>query len=236
VRDDGGERMNKAQRLALAADVAPSLRAQSERASKRVVKVYDQATGEVVRHATLADVQRGILETAKIELEVGDGKRPSVAFCELCGRALPVRQRGTVAKTCPPKNFCVPCSVEGCSNKISRATWLNHGKQIGVGICFSCKVARAADDWRGMGDDERRRMNSRRKPVAKDRLRAAQRKSVESRLSRKPKASVACADCLKTLGRHAMYASAVAARNGAPPRCQTCANRRLGEARRRGAR
>lgn len=89
----------KAERLAVAAAVAPVLRSQSERSARRVVKVYDQKTGDVVRHATLADVQRSLLETAKIELSVTEGARPTHVACEFCGRIIPVG-KGSVPKSC----------------------------------------------------------------------------------------------------------------------------------------
>lgn len=160
MSDDGGERMNKAQRLALAAEVAPSLRAQSERASRRVVKVYDQATGAVVRHATLADVQRGILETAKIELECGEGKKPTHVPCELCGK--PIRAGKRVSrKTCrggcdrqqtcagakgqrcdayPPEHAWSRCAVarrNGAPWRCARCTRLH--KQRELPFCGGCK-------------------------------------------------------------------------------------------------
>lgn len=151
-------KMNKAERLAVAGAVAPTLRAQSERTRQRVVKVYDQATGEVVRHATLADVQRGILETAKIELAVGEGARPTHVPCEFCGRMVAAGKRSTPKSCrggCDRQQTCVGwgdtegrCnSVPGRSAFTPQAVRSRHGQEW---MCQKCAMRRLHSDpeWR----------------------------------------------------------------------------------------
>lgn len=106
-------RMTKANRLALAGVVAPVLRSQDARTARRRVKVYDRATGEVVREISLVEAQKGLLATAKIELEVQPDERPTHVSCELCGRVLPV-EKGRV----PPK-----ACRSGCDRQQTCAGW-----------------------------------------------------------------------------------------------------------------
>lgn len=77
--------MNKAERLAVAGQVAPTLREHGERArSRRVARVNER--GDIVGYTTLAEVQRAQLARAKIELDVmGGGVRPAFVVCHACG-------------------------------------------------------------------------------------------------------------------------------------------------------
>lgn len=98
---------NKAERLALAAAVAPSMRRTAEAARARVVARVD-ADGNVVGHSTLADVQRSLLERAKIEVAVDDGVRPEFVPCETCGGLI---RAGKLARL---PRFCAPCARGRC--------------------------------------------------------------------------------------------------------------------------
>lgn len=86
-----GDEMCKAERLAIAAAVAPSLRAAPEAVRTRRVAIVDK-DGNVVGYRALADVQKEILKARAIELEVQDGERAKTKLCERCGN--PLQQRG----------------------------------------------------------------------------------------------------------------------------------------------
>jgi hypothetical protein len=58
--------------------------------SARPVKLYDQETGEVTGHTSLAEAQAGLLRTLEIEIDVADGVRPKTVICKNCGRSLPM--------------------------------------------------------------------------------------------------------------------------------------------------
>lgn len=130
------EKMTKAERLSVAGAVAPTLRSQSERTRTRVVKVYDQATGEVVRHATLADVQRGILETAKIELDVADGKKKTKDVCRSCGGLMFMPKRGK------PRLRCDACKFPPCRGCGVRPKQRSRGARAEHGYCRACACSR----------------------------------------------------------------------------------------------
>lgn len=94
---------SKAERLAVAGQIAPSLRA----APDRRVALTD-AEGSVTGYTTLKEVQRQLLERAKIELEV-EGRRPEHVLCKACGTFFrPKKQRGGCVPT-----FCNACKI-GC--------------------------------------------------------------------------------------------------------------------------
>ena len=84
----------KAERLAVAGQVAPALRANVGEAKARRVAITD-ADGNVVGYRTLADVQTALLERQSIEIQVDDGVRPKTVMCGVCGKpkAVPVRGR-----------------------------------------------------------------------------------------------------------------------------------------------
>ena len=125
------EPMNKAQRLTIAAAVAPSLRAASATSMQRKVKVYDQESGQVVRHASLAEIQKGILATARIEFDVVESSRPTRLVCEVCGGIFNDRNRGVPAKRCLKCRNRRSCSE--CGEPASRG----HS-------CIACYVKRVS--------------------------------------------------------------------------------------------
>lgn len=128
------ELLNKAQRLALAGAVAPVLRA-SPHKSRRVAVV--NADGEIVGYRTLAEVQEKLLEAKKIELDVDDETRPTVALCRVCSLPTQVKKKGKVVAICP-KHFVCRCGARlhrnaYCEEKIRK----RHG---GPALCGSCSV------------------------------------------------------------------------------------------------
>lgn len=114
---DDGEKMNKAERLAVAGAVAPYVREAAERTSQRRVALYNQHSPgqETTRYASLLDVQKGVLERAKIEIEVQpDVKRPKRTICTKCGKlAKPAYKVGRVPKLCDAcrGDSCQDCGV-----------------------------------------------------------------------------------------------------------------------------
>lgn len=90
--------LNKVQRLALAADVAPRLRTDVERLRRRPVFLYNQhSEAKETTGTTTGDVAvMGLLATAKIELDVTEGVRPERVPCRNCGRLITVYGKGGV--------------------------------------------------------------------------------------------------------------------------------------------
>lgn len=86
---------NKAERLQVAAAIAPTFRENNARLSTRRVAVTNE-TGEVVGYTTLAEVLKKTLERAKIELDVVD-RLPEKLICEGCGSvySTPTSGRGS---------------------------------------------------------------------------------------------------------------------------------------------
>lgn len=102
--DQPETRWNKAERLAVAGAVAPSIRSQELR---RVARVDSE--GNIVGYSTLAEVQASLLKRHEIEIEVTDGVRPKEWFCEKCGLPCKVRHRQTVPR-------CERCTFLKCAD------------------------------------------------------------------------------------------------------------------------
>lgn len=109
--DQSAAKWSKAQRLAVAGALAPHLRDQDGRASRRVARV--DPDGNVVGYTTLAEVQKALLRQREIELEVQDGVRPKEIICETCGRVDKVGKKGAVPKCCARCRamHCADCST-----------------------------------------------------------------------------------------------------------------------------
>lgn len=135
---DGGPR-NKAERLAVAGAVAPSLRRNAERAQARRVARVD-AGGNVVGYSTLADVQRSMLERAKIEIAVADGRTPERYVCSRCNLIRRFR-RGQNREV----KICEDCRVVTCvscgADLHARAAYLRTASK-GASRCVDCYRAR----------------------------------------------------------------------------------------------
>lgn len=102
---DDAPGLSKVDRLRIGGYAAPKLRRDK---SKRRIAVVDK-DGNVVGYRDLADVQKKILERAKIEFDVVDGVRPNTVLCELCNAVVKVPKTGTVPRKC----------IGGCPTKCS---------------------------------------------------------------------------------------------------------------------
>lgn len=236
---------NKAERLALAAAVAPSLRKRAARARARPVARV-AADGTVVGYATLADVQEKILERAKIELAV-DGKRPEHSTCERCGRIFRLRKSGVIPRACPP---CTRLSCVGCGTALSPAVSNPRWPTRRLGLPPRCRPCAVASRKRPSCDQCDAAVRDRKTKLCRPcrlasvaRLRCSRCDAVMPKASctpgarkkrgdrpvlclrcaQAPKPRPSCADCGVVLGLFAMTPEAVAKRRGEPPRCNPCA-------------
>ena len=84
---------SRAERLALAGAVAPTLRAAQERRIARV-----DADGNVVGYTTHKRLAESLLARQQIEIAVVEGVRPKTVMCEVCGLPAKVLKMGVVSK------------------------------------------------------------------------------------------------------------------------------------------
>lgn len=90
---------SKAERLAIAAAVAPELRRQkADGVDSRQVIAFNPATGEPVRVLTVSQVQASLLTRAGIEIDTDSGG--TTGTCSLCSRRFRHSGRGRPPKTC----------------------------------------------------------------------------------------------------------------------------------------
>lgn len=136
MSDDG--EWSKAERLAVACAVAPTLRSQSDKTKSRRVARVD-ADGKVVGYTTLGEVQKALLRTREIELEVVDGVRPKEVICRACGKTVKVRPQGPPPRVCYGgcRGACVEC---GCL--VSAATALRAAVERREPYCKACTSRR----------------------------------------------------------------------------------------------
>lgn len=128
------EPRTKAERLALAAAVAPSVRDSAER--PRRVALID-ADGNVTGYTDVSSVQRTILERAKIELDVGpNGAR---LCCQVCGRM--AKRRGPRSTRC---DRCERRRCDDCGDALaaSRGKPGQYVAKDGFVLCRSCRKLR----------------------------------------------------------------------------------------------
>lgn len=113
------EGLNRAQRLELAAYVAPVIRGASEKTLKRKVTLYDPETGEVTGYATGAEALKGLAKIQDLQHAVGEGVRPKEVVCEACGKVIPGPfKSGIPPKMCRRAGGCrgqTTCAGEGCN-------------------------------------------------------------------------------------------------------------------------
>lgn len=106
--DEQAEKWNKIERIAVAGHAAPRLRAQSEETIKRKVHLVDK-DGNVVRYASVAEVQAGLLRRRDIEFDVTDNVKPKTKICTSCGRTFaPQSRTGRRCRSCLHPN-CADC-------------------------------------------------------------------------------------------------------------------------------
>lgn len=131
------EELTEAQRLALAAAVAPSIRRGSEVTKARRVTLYDPETGKVTGYSTLAEVQAALLREREIELAVIDGVRPKEVVCPNCGKTIRIGPVGRLPITCI--GGCdLRCSSDECRNKINPQTARINARQGKPNVCRKC--------------------------------------------------------------------------------------------------
>jgi hypothetical protein len=122
--------MSKAERLLIAGQSAPTLRA---RESRRKIKVVDR-DGKVVREIDDVALSLKIHERAGIEFSVQDGKRPKRVACESCRRVFAAPTTGKIPKQCVRcRRPCVKCG-EAVSKS---AAWgaQKDGRSVMCGDC-----------------------------------------------------------------------------------------------------
>lgn len=129
---------NKAERLAVAGAIAPSLRAQSDKLARRRISVEDK-NGNVTGYISGAEFQKRLLERAKIELDVTGGKRPKNVFCGECGAVIPVAKRGYPARVCKKCRSCSDCGVELSAAVSSPSSRQNRKGPL---CCIPCNTKR----------------------------------------------------------------------------------------------
>lgn len=77
---------SKAEKLHASGVLAPRLRQQADKLSRRRVAVFSQETGEVVRYVSAAEAIEGVVARQLAEFEVHEGEKPDHAVCEDCGK------------------------------------------------------------------------------------------------------------------------------------------------------
>lgn len=100
---------NKAQRLAVAAAIAPALRVGAAGAKARRVGRLDK-DGNIVGWTTLAEVQAKLLEAHALEIAVDDGVVQTEKICARCGRPFKLA-RGARGQTLHNTRACPACQV-----------------------------------------------------------------------------------------------------------------------------
>jgi hypothetical protein len=99
VADEEDDRFNKAERLAIAGQVAPSLRSVKAKMARRRVGLLNK-TGEVTGYTTLDKVPTVLLGRAGIEMATHDGVRPKESLCLVCGFFFDIPKRGKAPRVC----------------------------------------------------------------------------------------------------------------------------------------
>lgn len=144
------EKMCKAERLKIAADVASTLRRNVTASKRRRVQVIPRdyngplVDAPVIRQADLAETQEGLLFAKQIEIDVADGERPKEVICEKCGSVLKVHKNGLIPKRCPARRRRrLACPSPGCDGTML----------CGLTACIKCTnraaKARLSPDQRG---------------------------------------------------------------------------------------
>ena len=131
---DDAPGLSKVDRLRIGGYAAPKLRRDK---SKRRIAVVDK-DGNVVGYRDLADVQKKILERAKIEFDVADGVRPKTVLCELCNAVVKVPKAGPVLKRCVGGICPVPCAG-GCGKMPPKGTFVPSVVKRRAGQPWRCR-------------------------------------------------------------------------------------------------
>lgn len=193
---------NKAERLALAGQIAPVLRDQTPGAIARRVARVD-SNGNVVGYTTIGEVQASLLRRQKIELAFEEGVRPTEVPCERCGAPVAVRPTGRIPKV------HAACKIGHCSICLAETS-------RGKSRCGTC-VARIRDRLCvGCANPLGRDAATRCRPCSD----AFQKAAAERR---RPK----CIACGASTGRQANSPARRKLRNNSEPICRDCNVKRL---------
>lgn len=129
---------NKAQRLEIAAAIAPSIRGASDKALVRrfhIVKA-DDPTWTPISQATGKEALRGLAKLHEIEHAVAEGVRPKEIVCEVCGNLVPVCGSGQLPKRCA-ETCAVFCSG-GCKKKAPSSAFVPGAVRRRQGRPWAC--------------------------------------------------------------------------------------------------
>lgn len=205
------EKWNKVERLAIAGIIAPILRNQDENTSNRRVTKIDK-NGNVVGYTTLSEVQRALLLTKQLEIEVVENSKSKEILCVGCGRV--VKNKKTNQKYC---DKCVTRKCGQCGKTLKiysesdKCSDCHLNNRRIIKICVDCgtqvtgKLANSSYISKKISPKPRCVMCQK-----EWRRKYAQEKRVN------------CIDCGKQLCKSYMCPSSVKARNGNPPTCRKC--------------
>lgn len=129
---------NKAERLALAAVIAPGIReTESEARGRRVARLGSD--GRVVGYTDVAEFRKSILRRAEIEIGVVGNIRPKRSVCTQCGGIIQVPQTGSVPTLCKGCKPCLGCGGPTSGKKLCSGCTSNKKKP--PILCWVCNTA-----------------------------------------------------------------------------------------------
>lgn len=145
MSDEQTDEWNKAERLAVASVVAPSLRAAAEKTKARRVALVDK-DGNVTGYTSLAKVQESLLRARELELAVGDGVRPKEVFCRRCGKTVKTNPKGGSLPSaciggCDKQSTC---GGSGCSKVPPKGAFHSREWEMRGGRPWMCKPCAGA--------------------------------------------------------------------------------------------
>jgi hypothetical protein len=176
---------NKAERLAVAAAVAPSLRSQDDKTKQRRVALVD-ASGKVTGYTTLGEVQKSLLKARAIELEVADGVRPKEVLCRACGKTVKVPKGGFVPTVCREgcARECNDCGKSLPSDTLRRAARAGRTPR-----CLICSSAAKTPEQRSEAGRRRCAMTPEQRSEIARRRNAAMTPEQRSEIARRANAA-----------------------------------------------
>lgn len=238
LADDG--KLNRAERLAAAGAVAPTLRNQDEKARSRRVARID-SDGNVVGYTTLEEVQKALIRRDLVEFDVSGGERPSRLVCPECGSVMLAKRKGKERSRCDACTHprCLGCGVRARSIKPAgtrdsyqcNACVLKDrrsaAKEPTFAVCADCGADKARSSSqrcrdcasRAMRETVRHRCEGCSKPMS--RKRGGRCVCLKCAHAARRVALPTCA-CGAPMHRGAFCPSAIAKRNGKPPTCGAC--------------
>jgi hypothetical protein len=226
--------ISKAERLALASQVAPILRADPSLRSKRVTLTNKE--GKITGYSTIGEVQDSLLRRHQIEIDVQPDVRPKETICYVCGKPIKVMKRGHIP-TCHPlcsgKVLCACGRLTGRSASYRGSTRCVKCRLSDISIsipnCKDCDkpltankgAYRCRECYKKLQINISKRCLDCKKLIGKtstyERCRVCQKSHI-----RNNDPECKCADCGKQLSRISMTPAKIKRRNGGPPRCKEC--------------